>query len=186
ALFDWAFMHQLPPELCAGMTAYHHLRSGCTLLHHNGFDDDGAAGRARAHAAIRIYLDSGIRLAFSPGVRDESKLALDEVKFFETLPADLQDWAKGRVFYDKKQVEEDYFSLFHDLYGKYNGKETRILLSPSCARPDREIRPARRRHGGRQDADPHAHAAVAGAQGLRAEAPRQADDAVARRRRAGR
>lgn len=133
ALFDWAFMHQLPPELCAGMTAYHHLRSGCTLLHHNGFDDDGAAGRARAHAAIRIYLDSGIRLAFSPGVRDESKLALDEVKFFETLPADLQEWAKGRVFYDKKQVEEDYFSLFHDLYGKYNGKETRILLSPSWA-----------------------------------------------------
>src|SRR5215212_8855550 len=26
ALFDWAYMHLLPPELCAGMTAYHHLR----------------------------------------------------------------------------------------------------------------------------------------------------------------
>src|SRR4051794_35898926 len=37
ALFDWAYMHMLPPELCAGMTAYHHLRTGATLLHHNGF-----------------------------------------------------------------------------------------------------------------------------------------------------
>src|SRR4051812_30533191 len=133
ALFDWAYMHQLPAELCAGMTAYHHIRSGCTLLHHNGFDDDGPVGRARAHAAIKVYLDSGIRLAFSPGVRDESKLALDELKFFETLPPDLKEWTKGRVFYDKKQVEEDYFALFADLHSKYNNEGTRILLSPSWA-----------------------------------------------------
>src|SRR3954468_7223026 len=94
ALFDWAYMHLLPPELCAGMSAYHHIRTGATLLHHNGFDDDGAIGASRAHAAIRVYLDSGIRLAFSPGVRDESKLALDEFAFYETLPAELKDWAR--------------------------------------------------------------------------------------------
>src|SRR3954470_11386841 len=116
ALFDWAYMQVLPPELCAGMTPYHHIRSGCTLLHHNGFDDDGPLGRSRAHAAIKVYLDSGIRLAFSPGVRDESKLALDELGFFATLPPELKEWAKSRVFYDKKQVEEDYFALFHDLH----------------------------------------------------------------------
>src|SRR4051794_38173901 len=133
ALFDWAYMQVLPPELCAGMTAYHHIRSGCTLLHHNGFDDDGAIGRERAHKAIKVYLDSGIRLAFSPGVRDESKLALDEMNFFKTLPADLQEFAKGRVHYDKKQVEEDYFALFSDLRAKYDGKDTKILLSPSWA-----------------------------------------------------
>ncbi|HKQ27253.1 MAG TPA: amidohydrolase family protein [Burkholderiales bacterium] len=133
ALFDWAYMHMLPPELCAGMTAYHHLRSGCTLLHHNGFDDDGAVGRARAHAAIRVYLDSGIRLAFSPGVRDESKLALDEFGFFQTLPPELREWAKPRVHYDKKQLEEDYFALFSDLRAKYENSDTRVLLSPSWA-----------------------------------------------------
>ena len=80
-----------------------------------------------------MYLDSGIRLAFSPGVRDESKLALDEFAFFETLPPDLQAWAKPRVHYDKRQLEEDYFALFADLYGKYNDERTRILLSPSWA-----------------------------------------------------
>src|SRR3982751_3845061 len=107
ALFDWAYMPVLPPELCAGMTAYHHILTGCTLLHHNGFDDDGPLGRTRAHTAIKVYLDSGIRLAFSPGVRDESKLALDEFAFFETLPADLKAWAKPRVHYDKAQIEAD-------------------------------------------------------------------------------
>jgi 5-methylthioadenosine/S-adenosylhomocysteine deaminase len=133
ALFDWAYMHMLPPELCAGMTAYHHIRSGCTLLHHNGFDDDGPVGRSRAHLAIKVYLDSGIRLAFSPGVRDESKLALDELAFFETLPADLKEWARSRVHYDKAQIEADYFSLFNELKEKYDGAETKILLSPSWA-----------------------------------------------------
>jgi cytosine/adenosine deaminase-related metal-dependent hydrolase len=133
ALFDWAYMHVLPPELCAGMTAYHHLRTGCTLLHHNGFDDDGPVGRTRAHQAIKVYLDSGIRLAFSPGVRDESRLALDEFAFYETLPADLREWAKPRVHYDKREVEESYFSLFAELKARYDGGETRILLSPSWA-----------------------------------------------------
>src|SRR3954447_2136824 len=54
ALFDWAYMHLLPAELCAGMAAYHHIRTGATLLHHNGFDDDGAIGASRAHAAIKV------------------------------------------------------------------------------------------------------------------------------------
>jgi len=49
ALFDWAYMPILPPELTAAVCALRHLRSGCTLLHHNGFDDDGAKGARRAH-----------------------------------------------------------------------------------------------------------------------------------------
>lgn len=133
ALFDWAYMHLLPPELCAGMTAYHHIRTGATTLHHNGFDDDGPIGRERAHKAIKVYFDSGIRLAFSPGVRDESKLALDEFKFFETLPPDLKEWARGGVYYDKKAIEESYLALFDDLYARYNGSDTKVLLSPSWA-----------------------------------------------------
>jgi cytosine/adenosine deaminase-related metal-dependent hydrolase len=85
-LFDWAYMPILPPELTAALCAWRHLRSGCTLLHHNGFDDDGAEGARRAHAAIKTYLSTGIRLAFSPGVRDESKLAMGGEEFVATLP----------------------------------------------------------------------------------------------------
>ena len=43
----------LPPELTAAICALRHLRSGCTLLHHNGFDDDGVEGARRAHVAIK-------------------------------------------------------------------------------------------------------------------------------------
>jgi 5-methylthioadenosine/S-adenosylhomocysteine deaminase len=133
ALFDWAYMPVLPPELCAALCAWRHLRSGCTLLHHNGFDDDGAEGARRAHAAIKAYLAAGIRLAFSPGVRDESKLVIGGEDFLATLPADLQEAARPLVFFDKTSFADEYFRLFDALYGAYNDGETRILLAPSWA-----------------------------------------------------
>lgn len=154
-LFDWAFMHLLPPELCAGMTAYHHIASGCTLLHHNGFDDHGAVGAERAHQAIQVYLDSGIRLAFSPGVRDESRLALDEMGFFASLPPALQEFARPLVHYDKPTVEREYFALFEALHERYDGAEMRVLLSPSWTHGATErflarVVQAAERHGGTQ------------------------------------
>src|SRR6201993_3554156 len=133
ALFDWAYIPVLPPELTAAICALRHLRSGCTLLHHNGFDDDGVEGARRAHIAIRTYLSTGIRLAFSPGVRDESKLAMGGEEFIETLPPDLRAGARPLVFLDKEASADSYFRLFDELYDTYNNKDTRILLAPCWA-----------------------------------------------------
>ena len=133
ALFDWAYMPILPPELTASLCALRHLRSGCTLLHHNGFDDDGPEGARRAHVAIRTYLSTGIRLAFSPGVRDESKLAMGGEEFIDTLPPDLSEAARPYVFFDKEAFADDYLRLFDELYETYNNTDTRILLAPSWA-----------------------------------------------------
>jgi len=133
ALFDWAYMPILPPELTAPLCALRHLRSGCTLLHHNGFDDDGPEGARRARIAIDTYLATGIRLAFSPGVRDESKLAMGGEEFVATLPPDLQEAARPFVFFDREALVEQYFRLFDELYETYNGAETRILLAPCWA-----------------------------------------------------
>jgi 5-methylthioadenosine/S-adenosylhomocysteine deaminase len=133
ALFDWAYMPILPPELTAAICALRHLRSGCTLLHHNGFDDDGVEGARRAHIAIRTYLSTGIRLAFSPGIRDESKLAMGGEEFIETLPPDLRVGARPFVFFDKEVLTDSYFRLFDELYDTYNDKDTRILLAPCWA-----------------------------------------------------
>src|SRR5438067_5180457 len=130
ALFAWAYMPILPPELTAAVCALRHLRSGCTLLHHNGFDDDGVEGARRAHIAIRTYLSTGIRLAFSPGVRDESKLAMGGEEFVETLPPDLRAAAGPLVFFDKELLADSYFRLFDELYNTYNNDDTRILLAP--------------------------------------------------------
>lgn len=133
ALFDWAYMPVLPPELTASLCALRHLRSGCTLLHHNGFDDDGPEGARRAHVAIKTYLATGIRLAFSPGVRDESKLAMGGEEFVASLPADLREAAGTFVFFDKEAFLDQYFRLFDDLFDAYNNEDTRILLAPSWA-----------------------------------------------------
>jgi len=139
ALFDWAYMPTLPPELTAAVCAWRHLRSGCTLLHHNGFDDDGAEGARRAHIAIKTYLATGIRLAFSPGVRDESKLAMGGAEFVATLPADLREEARPFVFFDKEAFVDEYFRLFDELYETYNNTDTRILLAPSWAHGASEV-----------------------------------------------
>jgi cytosine/adenosine deaminase-related metal-dependent hydrolase len=133
ALFDWAYMPVLPPELTAAICAWRHLRSGCTLLHHNGFDDDGPEGARCAHVAIKTYLSTGIRLAFSPGVRDESKLAMGGEEFIETLPPDLRAAARPFVFFDKEAFADEYFRLFDELYDTYNNADTRILLAPCWA-----------------------------------------------------
>jgi 5-methylthioadenosine/S-adenosylhomocysteine deaminase len=133
ALFDWAYMPVLPPELTAAICAWRHLRSGCTLLHHNGFDDDGPEGARRAHTAIKTYLSTGIRLAFSPGVRDESKLAMGGEEFLETLPRDLREAARPFVFFDKEAFADEYFRLFDELYETYNNADTRVLLAPCWA-----------------------------------------------------
>jgi len=133
ALFDWAYMPILPPELTASLCALRHLRSGCTLLHHNGFDDDGPEGARRAHVAIKTYLATGIRLAFSPGVRDESKLAMGGEEFTATLPPDLEEAARPFVHFDKEALADEYFHLFDELYDTYNNRDTRILLAPCWA-----------------------------------------------------
>src|SRR5437899_2851942 len=67
-LLDWALMPVFEPELTAALGVVRHVRSGCTTIHHMGFDTDGPHARRRCETAIRTYLDAGIRLAFAPGV----------------------------------------------------------------------------------------------------------------------
>jgi cytosine/adenosine deaminase-related metal-dependent hydrolase len=133
ALFDWAYMPVLPPELTSGLCALRHIRSGCTTLHHNGFDEDGKAGADRAHRSVKTYLATGIRLAYSPSIRDLNKLALDDAAFWRTLPPDLQEWSKPLVEFDRKAAQDEYFALFDDLYRRFNDADTRILLSAAWA-----------------------------------------------------
>ncbi len=153
ALFDWAVMPVLPPELTAGLCALRHLRSGCTTVHHNGFDSDGPGAGALAEREIAAYLDTGIRLAFSPGIRNLNKLALDEDGFLATLPADLAAWARERATRDPAARAATYFELFERLHARYDGADTRILLSPSWAHGAsdgflRQTKTIADRHGG--------------------------------------
>jgi len=132
-LLDWTFMPLFEPELTAALGAWRHLRSGCTTIHHMGFDTDGPKARRRCETAIRTYLDAGIRLAFAPGVRNIDKLVLDGTAFLDTLPADLKAFAEPLVHLDSKRIEEEYFALFDHLHRRFASEDTRVLLSPSWA-----------------------------------------------------
>jgi len=132
-LLDWAIMPSFDPELTAALGVVRHVRSGCTTIHHMGFDTEGPRALDLCERAIRTYLDGGIRLAFSPGVRNVDKLVLDSQAFLATLPPDLRAFAEPLVNLDSTGMERDYFDLFDHLYRKFNSEDTRILLSPSWA-----------------------------------------------------
>ncbi|HEY3076439.1 MAG TPA: amidohydrolase family protein [Burkholderiales bacterium] len=155
ALFDWAYMPVLPPELTSGLCALRHIRSGCTTLHHNSFDDEGKQGHERAHRSVQTYLHTGIRLVFSPSIRPTNRLALDDEAFWKTLPPDLQAWSKPMVFFDRERMEDEYFELFDSLHSRYDGEDTKILLSVSWAHGTtesflKEVKALSQRLGGTQ------------------------------------
>src|SRR5262249_51977925 len=133
SLLDWAFMPVFDPELMAGLAVWRHLRSGCTTMHHMGFDTEGPQARARCEVALRTYLRGGLRVAFAPGVRNVDKLVLDSVSFLETLPPDLKTFAEPLVNIDSERIEEEYFALFDHLHARFASEDTRVLLSPSWA-----------------------------------------------------
>src|SRR3989440_721539 len=132
-LIDWTCMPVFEPELTAALGAWRHLRSGCTTIHHMGFDTDGPQARGRCETAIRTYLEAGIRLAFAPGVRNVDKLVLDSKAFLATLPPELKAFAEPLVHIDSERVEDEYFALFDHLHGRFASEDTRVLLSPSWA-----------------------------------------------------
>ena len=132
-LFDWAVMPPFDPELTAALGVVRHVRSGCTTLHHMGFDTDGPRAPELCDRAIRTYRDGGIRLAFAPGVRNVDKLVLDSHGFLATLPDDLRAFAEPLVHLDGEAIEKEYFELFDHLHRSYDSPDLRILLSPSWA-----------------------------------------------------
>jgi len=97
-LLDWAFMPVFEPELTAALGVVRHVRSGCTTIHHMGFDTEGPRARDLCERAIRTYLEGGIRLAFAPGVRNVDKLVLDSKAFLAEAfrPPRVAPWDQMR------------------------------------------------------------------------------------------
>lgn len=127
---DWASLINVDPELNAMMSAIRHLRSGCTTMHHNNWGE-APNMLELGEKAIENYKKVGIRVAYSPGIRNENILALFDTKFFETLPSDLKEFTHPMVYFDKEVAEEEFFNIFEELYKKYNNEDTKIIFGPS-------------------------------------------------------
>lgn len=100
ALLKFATAFQLQPETTAMLNAVRHIQNGCTTLHHN---ESGAAldPHLKETCARKIegYQTTGIRLGFSPGVRNKNVLAYDDREFLKTLPPDLRQGGRAHGIY---------------------------------------------------------------------------------------
>ncbi len=136
AFLDWSSMVYLPNELCAALSAVRHLRMGCTAIHHTGWNDEGPNATAEARKAVLAYRECGIRLAYSPAVRNRNRFVPDETSFLHSLPPDLAEWMRPTLTYDAERIEHDYFDQFEALREEFEtgpGGMTRVLLAPSWA-----------------------------------------------------
>lgn len=136
AFLDWSAMVYLPNDLCAALSAVRHLRMGCTAIHHTGWNDEGPNALADAGKAIAAYGACGIRLAYSPAVRNRNRFVPDEPGFLATLPNELADFIRPTLTYDAEKIEHDYFEQFEALREAHEAGPdgmSRILLAPSWA-----------------------------------------------------
>lgn len=131
-LIDWALAVNIDPELSSMLCAIRHIKSGCTTIHHNEFgiaEDPEAI--TKAEKTISGYKKSGIRLAYSPDIRNINILAYDDVEFLRELPPELQNFANPMVFNDKNAAIDTYFETFEELYKKYNTSDMKVIFGPS-------------------------------------------------------
>lgn len=133
AFLDWSAMLYLPNHLCAALTAVRHLRMGCTGLHHTGWNDEGPDAIGEAAAAIRAYRSAGIRLAYSPAVRNRNRFCVDEQGFLATLPEELAAFVRPMTQYDADAIADHYMDLFEALHGGFDGAMSRVFHGPSWA-----------------------------------------------------
>ena len=134
SLYDWAFSIDISPELNAKLVALQHIRNGSTTLHHNDAGDVLAANAyQKASSYLNGYRDTGIRVAYSPGMNDVNSLACDDEAFYKTLPSEIKKLAYPLVFFNKKQARDKYFELFDKLYDEFNNGLSSVFLGPLLA-----------------------------------------------------
>ena len=134
SLYDWTQCIVLPPELNAPLTALRHLSNGATCMHHNvmGVVGDKSAPEI-SERYIRAYRQTGMRAAFSPGIRDINALTSDDEAFYATLPEDLKAFTHNQIFFDKAEARRAYFDWFERLYESCNSDMSRVFLGPNWA-----------------------------------------------------
>ncbi len=153
AFLDWSAMVYLPNDLCAALSAARHLRMGCTTIHHTGWNDEGPRAAEEAGKAIAAYRAAGIRLAYSPAIRNRNRFCVDEMGFLETLPPDLRAFVEPMTRYDAEALADHYMALFDTLHARHDGPMSRVFHGPSWAHGTTDaffarVRDSAAKHGG--------------------------------------
>ena len=113
------------------------IETGTTTVQamHGGGQAPKAMGMEIADAAIKGYMESGMRVSYAPGASDESALISGGLttEFAATLPAGLRErFTAGMA--GAERPTEDWLVLMDELNSKYGGDRypgVRISLAPS-------------------------------------------------------
>ena len=115
-------------------SAFEMIESGVTTVQHLHGRAFGPIDRiyAGADQVIKAYRDIGIRVSYSFMVRDQNRLVYEaDHDFVKRLPSSLGPGIADHIRAQTIPLE-DHFSLFEDLYDRYNHEErTRIQLAPA-------------------------------------------------------
>ena len=122
----------LAPETDSALNAVRHIKNGCTTLHHNDWVLPLQKGELENSVKkIKAYEETGIRLAFSCGTRNENILAYGEEEFLDMLPEEVRRKAVSLTSYDKEAAADQFFAVFEALYETFTSERTKILLGPN-------------------------------------------------------
>lgn len=111
------------------------LRSGVTTVVHSGYSRDWSQTANEAHAALRAYDESGLRVAFAPGVEDQNTFVLgDNEAFLASLPPSVAARVRAALFRLGGSPGYDYFALVDELAERYaDHPRVKILYGPTGA-----------------------------------------------------
>lgn len=129
-VLDLALNINIDPYLNACYSAIKHIESGCTTMHHYHNTKNPSKIEEEIEQVIKGYKDSGIRFAFSLGIRDQNRFTYDDEKFVTCLPPHLVEKVKVGMAVDRKKVREEYFLLFDKIYRKYNNEGCKVFFGP--------------------------------------------------------
>lgn len=129
-ILETALNTNIDPYLNACYSAIKHIESGCTTMHHYHSTKDPENIKDEIANTFKGYLKTGIRFAFSLGVKDQNRFTYDDSNFLLTLPDNIQKKIAAMVNYDRKTIMDEYFSLFDYLYTKYNNEGCKVFFGP--------------------------------------------------------
>ncbi|MFZ0448716.1 MAG: amidohydrolase family protein [Desulfatiglandaceae bacterium] len=106
------------------------LKSGVTTTMHNHILKDPVLYEEEFKEALKAYRDSGIRLQFNPGVRNQNPFIYGDNKaFMEGLPPNLKE-ALSSPSPAKSFSAENFIEVVEDFHDRYSDAMCRIGFGP--------------------------------------------------------
>jgi len=124
---------QVDPYLDTLYAAIKQVETGVTTAVHSHYRRDHSGYRKELLDSSKAYLESGLRVALSIGIKDSNTYVyMDNNKFIKSLPGDLKNELKNNLDKLGEIPQEEYFSIVSEFHESYNDRDERfkVLLGP--------------------------------------------------------